>query len=165
MIENLIEFTDPILQIEGLPPVEARKLYKNRLRCHFLPVKTFLVFCGCHPPTQETTPMYCNTLRLASTALAVRECVNGRYTISAINLSCFGGFRSRADDPPKPWHLRSEASFSAQGRRWVWFWETTGLPVGLHVVISGLCHLKGYEKEYDHDEHKGNRALGFLEYT
>jgi hypothetical protein len=48
MIENLIEFTDPILQIEGLPPVEARKLYKNRLRCHFLPVKTFLPFCKPH---------------------------------------------------------------------------------------------------------------------
>ena len=61
-----------------------------------------------HPPTQETT------------ALAVEECVNARYTISAINLSCFGGFRSLADDPPKPW------------RRWVWFLGTTGLPVGLH---------------------------------
>jgi len=34
--------------------------------------------------------------------------------------TCFGGFRSLADDPPKPWH------------RWVWFLGTTGLPVGLH---------------------------------
>ena len=50
-----------------------------------------------HPPTQETT------------ALAVEECVNVRYNISAINLSCFGGFRSLADDPPKPWRLRTEA--------------------------------------------------------
>ncbi len=56
----------------------------------------------------------------AGTALVVEECVNARYTISAINLSCFGGFRSAADDPPKPW------------RRWAWFWGTTGLPVGLH---------------------------------
>ena len=39
--------------------------------------------------------------------LAVEECVNAQYTLSAINLSCFGGFRSMADDPPKPW------------RRWV----------------------------------------------
>jgi len=43
-----------------------------------------------HPPTQETT------------ALAMEECVNGRYTISTINVSCFGGFRSQVDDPPKP---------------------------------------------------------------
>jgi hypothetical protein len=35
-------------------------------------------------------------------ALPVEECVNGRYTISTINVSCFGGFRSQADDPPKP---------------------------------------------------------------
>ena len=69
-----------------------------------------------HPPTQETT------------ALAVEECVNVRYTISAINLSCFGGFRSSADDPPKPW------------RRWVWFWGTTGLPVGLHTALCGVSN-------------------------
>ena len=50
-----------------------------------------------HPPTQETT------------VLAVEECVNVRYTISAINLSSFGGFRSPAGDPPKPWRLRAEA--------------------------------------------------------
>jgi hypothetical protein len=43
-----------------------------------------------HPPTQETT------------ALAVEECVYGRYTISMINVSCFGGFRSQVDDLPKP---------------------------------------------------------------
>ena len=50
-----------------------------------------------HPPTQETT------------ALAVEECVHARHTISTINVSCFGGFRSLADDPPKPWRLRAEA--------------------------------------------------------
>ena len=32
----------------------------------------------------------------------------------------------------EPRRLRSEASFSAQERRWVWFWGTTGLAVGLH---------------------------------
>jgi hypothetical protein len=64
-----------------------------------------------HPPTQETM------------ALAVEGRVNARHTISTINLSCFGGFRSSADDPPK------------SGRRWVWFWGTTGLPVGLHLVL------------------------------
>jgi len=68
-------------------------------------------------------------------ALAVEGRVNARYTISTINLSCFGGFRSSADDSPKPWRLHSEASFSAQGRRWVWFWGTTGLPVGLPLVL------------------------------
>ncbi len=61
-----------------------------------------------HPPTQETT------------ALAVEECVNARDSNAMINVSRFGGFRSSVDDPPKPW------------RRWVWFWGTTGLPVGLH---------------------------------
>jgi hypothetical protein len=42
MIENLIEFTDLILQIEGLPPVEVGKLYKNRLRCYSPSVKIIL---------------------------------------------------------------------------------------------------------------------------
>ena len=66
---------------------------------------------GFHPPTQETTPACRNfhrerkpktALQRGGTALAVEECVNGRYTISAINVSCFSGFRSQADDPPKP---------------------------------------------------------------
>ena len=43
-----------------------------------------------HPPTQETT------------ALAVEECVTTHIELSAINLLCFGRFRLRADDPPKP---------------------------------------------------------------
>jgi len=46
-------------------------------------------------------------------ALDVEECVNAQDFIAAINLLCFGGFRSPADDPPKPW------------RRWVGVWETT----------------------------------------
>ena len=62
--------------------------------------------------------------------MAVEECVNARYTISAINLSCFGGFRSPADDPLKPW------------RRWVRFLGTTGLAVGLHyqeaTMLGGI---------------------------
>jgi hypothetical protein len=67
-------------------------------------------FVSVYPPTQETTPACRNfhrerkpktALRCAGTVLAVDECVNGRYTISAINVSCFGGFRSQADDPPK----------------------------------------------------------------
>ena len=43
-----------------------------------------------HPPTQETM------------ALAVEESAKGRYTISTAKVSCFGGFRYQADDPPKP---------------------------------------------------------------
>jgi hypothetical protein len=77
-----------------------------------------------HPPTQETTPACCNTLRRASTALAVEECVKARDRNATIDVSRFGGFRSSADDPPtcspkkffgrrEPWH------------RWVWFWGTT----------------------------------------
>jgi predicted HTH domain antitoxin len=61
-----------------------------------------------HPPTQDTT------------ALAVEECVSLEATIAAMNQLCFGGFRTVADDPPKP------------RRRWVGFLGTTGLPVGLH---------------------------------
>ena len=62
-----------------------------------------------HPPTQETT------------ALAVEECATLPDMLAAINLLCFGGFRTPANDPPKPW------------RRWVCFLGTTGLPVGLHL--------------------------------
>jgi len=36
------------------------------------------------------------------------ECVNGQVTITAINLLCFGGFCALADDPSKPWRLRTE---------------------------------------------------------
>jgi len=61
-----------------------------------------------HPPTQETT------------ALAVEECVTVKAAIAAMNLLCFGGFRTVADDPPKP------------RRRWVCFLGTTGLLAGLH---------------------------------
>ena len=62
-----------------------------------------------HPPTQETT------------ALAVEECVTPEATIAATDLLCFGGFRTAADDPPRPW------------RRWVCILGTTGLPVELHL--------------------------------
>ena len=39
--------------------------------------------------------------------------------IAAMNLLCFGGFRTVAGDPPKPQRKR------------VCFFETAGLPVGL----------------------------------
>jgi hypothetical protein len=42
-------------------------------------------------------------------ALAVEECVTLEATIAAMNLLRFGGFRIAADDPPKPWRLRTEA--------------------------------------------------------
>jgi len=45
--------------------------------------------------------------------LAAEECVNARDSTATINVSRFGGFRSSADDPSKPW------------RRWVLFWGTT----------------------------------------
>ena len=107
-----------------------------------------------YPPTQETTPACCNILRRASTALAVEECVNARYTILAINLSCFGGFRSPVDDPPKPW------------RRWVWFWGTTGLPVGLHFPIPppsfcAIIYLK-VELSQTRREHFQTLVIRFL---
>jgi hypothetical protein len=52
-------------------------------------------------------------------------------TVITINLPCFGGFRSSADDPPKPWD------------RWIWFLETMGLPVKLHrVAFSFNSNLK-----------------------
>jgi len=59
-----------------------------------------------YPPTQETT------------ALAVEECVTLEATIVAMNLLCFGGFRTVEDDPPKPW------------RRWVCFFGDHGLARG-----------------------------------
>jgi len=50
------------------------------------------------------------------------------FTVARINLLCFGGFRTAADDPPKP------------RRRWVCFLGTTGLPVGLHVsILTKVC--------------------------
>ena len=73
-----------------------------------------------HPPTQETMD------------LAVEECVNARDSNAMINVSRFGGFRSSADDPPRSLGACAPKRYSAQGRRWVWFWGTTGLPVGLH---------------------------------
>ena len=51
---------------------------------------------GFHPPTQETT------------ALAVEECATPDRDVPAIPLARFGGFRCRADDPTKPWCLRTE---------------------------------------------------------
>jgi hypothetical protein len=48
-----------------------------------------------HPPTQETT------------ALAVEECVTLEAAIVAMNLLCFGGFRTVEDDPPKAWRSLS----------------------------------------------------------
>jgi 1-acyl-sn-glycerol-3-phosphate acyltransferase len=72
-----------------------------------------------HPPTQETA------------ALAVGECVHACYTISAINLSCFGGFRSPADDPPKPPPSQSTLQQAKEGRRrWVWFRGPRACPWG-----------------------------------
>jgi hypothetical protein len=44
-----------------------------------------------------------------TTALAVEECVTLEATIAAMNQLCFGGFRTVADDPPKPRRLRTEA--------------------------------------------------------
>jgi len=43
-----------------------------------------------------------------------------------INVSRFGGFRSSADDPPKPW------------RRWVWFWGPRACPWGSINLRYGL---------------------------
>jgi len=57
-------------------------------------IETHLFF---HPPPQETT------------VLAVEECFNARDSNAMINVSRFGGFCSSADDPPKPWCLRTEA--------------------------------------------------------
>ena len=62
-----------------------------------------------HPPTQETT--------------AVEECVTLAAIVTATDVLCFGGFRLRADDSPKPW------------RRWVCSLGTTGLPVGLRFPL------------------------------
>jgi hypothetical protein len=62
-----------------------------------------------------------------------------RETLSARDLSCFGGFRCRADDPPKPWCSCAEL-LQPRWRRWVSFLGTTGLPVGLHKCdIFGVC--------------------------
>ena len=115
-----------------------QKIYRPLLHLYRRPWA--LVLTGrLHPPVQETTPACRNSyrerkpkiaFRRAGTALAVEECVNARYTLSAINLSCFGGFCSPADDPPKPW------------RRWVWFLGTTGLPVGLHIFNIFTSALK-----------------------
>jgi hypothetical protein len=64
--------------------------------------------------------------------------------LPAIDLPCFGGFRSPADDPPKPLACQRTCSAS-RWRRWVGFLGTTpacrnallragtGLPVGLHL--------------------------------
>jgi hypothetical protein len=75
---------------------------------------------GIHPSTQETTPACRNVclykafrrkqaLRRAGTALAVEECVTPVESKTTIHPLSFGGFRSLADDPPKPWRLRTEA--------------------------------------------------------
>ena len=39
--------------------------------------------------------------------------------------------------------------FSAQGRRWVWFWGTTGLPVGLHMNSLRQIYYDLFSKFYD----------------
>jgi hypothetical protein len=65
-----------------------------------------------HSPTQETT------------ALAVEVCVTPVESKTTLHQSRFGGFRSLADDPPKPWH------------RWVWLLGTIGLPGGLHEKFN-----------------------------
>jgi len=59
----------------------------------------------------------------------VEECVALEVTIAVTNLLCFSGFRTAADDPPKPW------------RRWVCFLGTTGLPVGLHFLFRRRLSL------------------------
>jgi hypothetical protein len=45
--------------------------------------------------------------------------------------------RLPADDPPKPPPSRSPLRRAKEGwRRWVWFWGTTGLPVGLYGIME-----------------------------
>jgi hypothetical protein len=84
-----------------------------------------IVFLSFDPPTQETT------------ALAVEKCVTLEAAIAAIDLLCFGGFRKVTDDPPKLGACAPKR-FSAQGRRWVRFLGTTGLPVGLHKTGQNI---------------------------
>jgi hypothetical protein len=93
-----------------------------------------------HPGTQETTPACLDIHKerkpktaqwRASTALAVEECINGRYTISTINVSCFGGFRSQADDPP----TCSPNKFF--GRREPWGYVPEGFTVGGQIGVGG----------------------------
>jgi hypothetical protein len=56
--------------------------------------------------------------------LAAEECVTLEATIATMNLLCFGGFGTVADDPPKPRRTR------------VCFLGTMGLPVGLHPLLK-----------------------------
>jgi len=55
------------------------------------------------PRLRGETPGYRRqALRRASTALAVEESVTPEATIAVVSLPCFGGFRTAADDPPRP---------------------------------------------------------------
>ena len=60
-------------------------------------------------------------LRRRLRALPVGECVSGVCANLEPRDHCFGGFRPLADNPPKPWHLRSEAL------RRVFLWRYHGL--------------------------------------
>ena len=65
------------------------------------------------PRLRAVTPAclwrFIEALRRAGTALAVEECITLAAIVTAIDLLGFGGFRQPADDPPKPWRLRTEA--------------------------------------------------------
>ena len=106
-----------------------------------------------HPPTQETTPACRNTFLPQAGTSACRHGLGRR------------GMRNSGWEPFQRWIYHASADFahrrmthrparrtnslageslgacapkrySAQGRRWVWFLGTTGLPVGLHNKAS-----------------------------
>ncbi len=79
-------------------------------------------------------------------ALAVEECVTLDRTLSAMDLLCFGGFRSQADDPPKPPPAQKLVR-GTSWRRWVWFLGTTSLPVGLYFhLFQSILSIDGLVK-------------------
>ena len=82
-------------------------------------------------------------LRRRPRALLVDECVSPARIILYRCAALLRRISLLADNPPKPWRLRSEASFSAQGRRRVFLWRYHGLcPWGsIFILISGAVLL------------------------
>ena len=66
--------------------------------------------------------------------MAVEECVTPEATIAAMDLLCFGGFRTAADDPPKPWRLRSEAQLQRPGAQVGMYFGDHGLARGAPFI-------------------------------
>ena len=96
------------------------------LECHTRPFIS--LFHSFHLPTQKAT------------VLAVEECVTVDIKLSAINLLCFGGFRSRADDPPKLWRARSDLPAAAKaGFAKAGSLQRPGAQVGLVFGDHGLA--------------------------